>query len=315
MRWLTTFVEKISHSFDIIIDAIKILIKRPYLLLPIFIGWVLYAAIIIYFVYYFNWDILTLKQQLIIVFIIILTLCFIFSISSFILLEFVEQIETDKKISVLKVLYETFVKDIPRALPVMFIWAILWFIITLLEAIFSKRSRRDNHRSYEGYAKTLGGYGDTSLGQLTLNTIKSGVRLIVFFIYPAIAWEDEGPINAVKKGFSTIKSNIGEFAFGFISIEFLLGIIGIPVGIIFELSDNGVAISDTVWMLTIVYCGLIMSFYLYIQQMFAAILYMWNMRWRREVEKAQAENSRIIPRLEDVKIPDLLDDIPDLIIK
>ena len=312
MKFLEEWFKSINKSFEIIVEGIKVLIKRPYLLLPIFLVWVLYASITIYFVYYFNWEQLSVQQAILLSFILIFVFCFIFSLSSFILLEFIEQIETGQKISLLKALYETFVKDIPRALPIMFIWAILWFIITILQILFSKRRRGSRGApSSQNFAKTLGGYGKSSLGELTLDSIKSGMRLVVFFIYPAIAWEDESPLAAVEKGISTIQSNMKEFVSGFIQIEILIALIGIPVGIIFELSDNGVVISESVWWATIVYCGLVTSFYFYIQQMFAAILYMWNMRWIEAAKKAEAENNPII----DAKKPDLLDDIPDLLVK
>ena len=145
-----------------------------------------------------------------------------------------------------------------------------------------------------------------------MSLIKSGVRLIVFFIYPAIAWENEGCINAIKKGFSGIKNNITEFATGFISTELAVSLIFLPPGVIFYLSSElDLNFSTTVWVLTILYIAIATSLYLYVQQMFAAILYMWNMKWVREVKRCKRANEPI-PTLKDIKKPNLLDNIPDL---
>ena len=42
-------VSSINNTFSILGDAIRILIKYPVLLLPIFISWIIYAAIVLYF--------------------------------------------------------------------------------------------------------------------------------------------------------------------------------------------------------------------------------------------------------------------------
>lgn len=308
-------VSSINNTFSILGDAIKILIKYPVLLLPIFISWIIYAAIVLYFEYYFDWKIIsTLQVGLGIGFLIIFALCLVFSISSFAMLEIIQQIETKSKISFFKAVDEVVRKDFLKALPIMLVWAIIWFTIEILELLFSRKdSDGNNEKTYENMAKSLSGYKSFSLSGLTFDLIKSGVRFIVFFIYPSIAWEDEGPINAVKKGFLGIKNNISEFTMGFFSIEAIAVLIFIPAGIMFWLSDEvGLVFSDTTWQCLILYIAFAGSLYLYLQQMFAALLYMWNMKWNHAAQKAM-ENGMPVPAIRDIKKPDLLDDIPDLL--
>jgi len=56
--------------------------------------------------------------------------------------------------------------------------------------IFSKQNKNSNNSnnsfSANTVANTLGGYSNFSLWNLSMSLIKSGVRLIVFFIYPAL---------------------------------------------------------------------------------------------------------------------------------
>ena len=308
--FLNTFWNKFIASWKILLHGIAVLFRHPVLILPILITWILYAAIIIYFEYYFDFKVLTsLSQHFALSFGIIITYCFILSIGSFMMLELVQQLETGKKINLVAALNETICKDLIKALPIMLVWGIIWFILELLTP---KRKRRNDAPSAESFARTLSGSQEFSLISLLIDLIKSGVRLIVFLIYPAIAWEDEGPINAVKKGFRTIKQNPVEFTSGFIQIEFIMSIIVFPVGIFLGITDaNNVTLSKEIWILVIIYIALTTSFYLYLQQMFTAILYMWNMNWERAYVAAKMSHKEP-PTLYDIKKPDLMDDIADL---
>jgi len=309
-----SFVDKFFSGLDILCNAAKILDKFPALYFPIVISWVFYAIAIIYFKYYFNWEPLSLQEALIITFLIIIGFCVLFSISSFILLEFIQQIETGNKINFAKAINKVIFKDIYKAFPIMLVWAIIWFILSILEAIIHAKDNDNDQLSYENVAKTLGGYHKFSLLSLSLDLLDSGVRLIVFFIYPAIAWENQGSLNATKKGFLAIKNNIAEFVSGFTLTEFASTVIFLPPGILFYISSKGhIVLPDWVWVISIIYISFGASLYLYLQQMFAATLYMWNMKWVKEVEIA-SEAGLPIPTLKDVKQPNILDDVPDLVL-
>ena len=305
-----SFWKKFTASWNILVNGTAILFKHPILILPILITWIIYAAIIIYFEYYFDFKSLTsLSQHLALTFGIIMIYCFILSISSLMMLEFVQQLETGKKINLVAALNETICKDLIKALPIMLVWGIIWFI---LEILTPKRKRRSDSSSAKSFARTLSGSNEVSLIGLSMDLIKSGVRLIVFLIYPAIAWEDEGPINAVKKGFRTIKQNPVEFTSGFIQIEFVMSIIAFPAGMFLGFADaNNITLSEGIWILVIIYIAFSTSVYLYLQQMFTAILYMWNMNWERAYVAAKMSHQEP-PTLYDIKKPDLMDNIADL---
>ena len=311
------FFERLDAALSITIESFGALNKYPVLFLPMLITWVFYALTIIYFKFHFDWTKLSSELSLGLCFLILLSFCIMFSIASLWMLEFIQQIESGKKINIFKAFGETFGKDFIKAFPIMFVWAIIWFIVAILQAMFSWASRGSSYsseeRSYENIAKTLSGYSEFSLMNLTFDLVKSGVRMVVFFIYPAIAWEDETCINAIKKGFNGIKNNFVEFVTGFVGVEFAAAIIFIPVAIMFK-SLEGQQVDDSVYMYLIMYLAFATSLYLYLQQMQAGILYMWNMKWVKAVENAVAEGVPI-PKLQDVKKPSLLDDIPDLVVK
>lgn len=308
-----SFFGRMYSSTILIFNGLRILLKYPLLLLPIFVSWIIYAAITIYFNYYFNNDKLMPEQIILLAFGIVLSYCIIFSISALIQLEIIQQIEAKQKVNLSQAIYETFAKDFVKALPIIIIWAIIWFVLTILEAIFTRRNNKNRDErpaaTYENFAKTLGGYKNFSLIDLSFDLVTSGVRMIAFFMYPAIALEDETTINAIKKGFSTISGNLVEFASGFIQTEMALSIILIPAAIIFGLSDGmQIKFPKEVWIGVTIYIGFATTLYLYLQQMFASSLYIWNMRWEKAVRKAKIYKQPM-PNIEDIPKPYLLDDI------
>lgn len=116
-----------------------------------------------------------------------------------------------------------------------------------------------------------------------------------------------------KKGFLAIKNNIAEFVSGFTLTEFASSVIFLPPGVLLYISTKEhITFPDWVWVISIIYIAFGASLYLYLQQMFAATLYMWNMKWVQEVQKAN-DAELPIPKLQDVKKPNLLDNVPDLI--
>ena len=299
-------------------DTFKIFYKYPALALPLLICWIIYAYLTVYFHFDFNTEGLSVQMGLGFVFLIILAYCILFSVGSFIMLEMIEHIETGNKPNFFKALADTFSKNFIKAFPIMLVWAIIWFGIEIIEALISKKNRNNDNdndsqeKSYKNVAKTISGYKELTLGTLTLDLIKSGVRMIVFYIYPAIAWEDETTLNAVKKGFAGIKNNALNFVTSFFTIEMATIFIFLPAGLMIWFADEfNINYSELTWRLLILYIACAFAYYLYLQQMSAAILYMWNMKWQKAIKIAM-DNGHGIPKLSDIKRPDLLDDIPDL---
>jgi len=281
---------------------------------PILLCWLIYAPCIIYFKYFFNWDAFNFSQILLIVFFIIFGFCTLFSIAAFLLLELIEQLERGQKLRISKAIYETFIEDIPRAFPIIIIWSLIFFILTVLEALVSKEDKKDKGEfSLKNAAKTLAGYEKFSLTKLTFDALQKGLRMMAFLIYPAIAWENLSTIKAIKKGFTTLRMNVTECVSGYLLTWAAAAIVFFPPGLLLYISDKAdLELPDPVWLVTIIYIAFAWSFTLYLEQMFTALLYMWNKKWEAEVYAAE-KAGKPIPKLRDVKQPSLLDDIPDLI--
>ncbi len=307
------FFEGAKTGWGIVKHSIKILIRYPIFILPILLCWLFYAPSAIYLKYYFPWESFTFGQILIIAFIIITGFHMLFSFSSIFLLELIEQLETGKKFNLINAVHETFVKDLPKAFPIILIWSSLSFVLLILEAIFS-RNKDDSktEAKLENFAKTLSGYEKRSLISVGFEALQKGLRMIAFIIFPAITWEDLPAKKALRKGINTLKYNISEFVSGYIITYAAATIIFIPPAIIFKISEKSdIVFPEYIWVITIIYIAFAWSFSLYIEQMFGALLYMWNKKWVNVLEECKI-NGIPLPERTSIKQPSLLDDIPDL---
>jgi hypothetical protein len=122
-----------------------------------------------------------------------------------------------------------------------------------------------------------------------IDALKKGVRMVMFLIMPAIAWDNLGFFAATKKGLSVLRAHLGDFASGYALTYAAAAIVFLPPWIIFELRTGRhsnpplIHFSDSVWVVTTIYVGLAWSFCIYLEQMFMAQLYLWHMKWERKV--------------------------------
>ncbi len=137
--------------------------------------------------------------------------------------------------------------------------------------------------------------------------------MLVFLILPSIAWLDCGPVDATKRGYAALQHHLGRFAAGLILSEVVALIISLPLTVFFYIVDGGNhSVPDVVWLGVIFYGAFGWSFVIYIEQMFAAELFLWHLKWTTENEKRESLNLPPVS-LDDIKRPDLLDDVSDLL--
>jgi hypothetical protein len=214
---------------------------------------------------------------------------------------------------------ETISKDMVKILPIAIIWATIWFILTIIEALLSKKKEGKEEFNAENAAKTLANYGEFSLSRTFIKALEKGIRMIIFLILPAVAWEDLSFAHAIKKGLGVLKSHLAEFASGYALTYAAAAIVFLPPAIIFELGTGRdgnpplIHFSDSVWVGVIIYIGFAWSFCMYLEQMFTANLYLWHLKWERKVESAKNQGQPL-PEFKDVEQPSLLDNIPDLLV-
>jgi len=310
-------MDSIKNGWDLIKYATSIFLRYPVMAMPLLFTWLLYAPTILYFKYSFNWDPLTLEQTLLVVFGLIFFFALLLAFSASTLLELIQQVESGREISLAAAFGDSLGFNLVRMLPIVVIWTVIWFILTVLTALLTRKRRgssssREDGLSAENAARTLAGDTHFSLSAAFFKALNKGVRMAVFLILPAIAWQDMGPWTAIKRGLRILRLNIGTFMAGFALSEIAAMIVFIPPAIVLYISSEGkIKFPDWVWFSTIAYMALAWSYSIYLEQMFTAMLYLWHLNWEKAIGEAQAAG-RHIPSLREVRQPCLLDGINDL---
>lgn len=311
-------IEKIKSSWSLINNSIKVFKKYPKFLIPILMTWCIYAPTILYVEYLSNYKKLTFLQQIPIAFVIILLFAFILTISCSVLLELIQQLESNKTPNLKSAFKDTFKQNFINMIPLVIVWAIMWLLISIVQALVvrEKQGSTDNTFSVENAAKTLAGYdGYFSPSKAFFEAIRKGVRMIMFLILPAIAWENKNFNDAFSKGITMFENNISYFLSGFVMLEGVAYIIFFPIGLVFGIAEGmELAPNHILWLISIFFLTFAWSFSIYLEQMFTAELYLWNLKWEKKVIEAKKDNQSI-PLLSDISKPSLLDNEFEFIAK
>jgi hypothetical protein len=302
--------EFIKNALGIFGDSVKILYRYPKFAVPLFMVWLILAPVTLYFHFFFHGAGYTMPELLLLVFGVIYLFSLLFTFSCVMLLELMQQHETGKEFSLPGAFAETIRKDLIGILVIALIWAIVWFILAVLKALTSRgRGRRSSGASPREAATVLaGGGGVFSWIGLGISMLQKLVRMTVFMILPAVAWEDKNVGSAIGRGLHVLRVHAGEFLASYAGTELAELVVFAPAILAIILVKNA---PDTFWYLVIVYTAVAWTFSMYLEQMTVALLFLWHKKW--EAAAGEAEKSgKPVPHLEDVPRPSLFDDVNDL---
>jgi hypothetical protein len=212
------------------------------------------------------------------IFLMLLLITYSICIANMSMLELLQQSERSEELSFRKALKETVFSDALHAIPIAIIWAVMWFVILVLQALRRRQqsaSATQTQRSLQDAALTLGGMNGESFSwfRLGLDMIEKLIRLIAFLSLPAIAWEDKGAFQALKRAFQIIRENPIQFLATYTLTSVASGIMLLPLIPIWLAAKAGVHISDVIWTIVIIYEGITWSLTVYLEQMTLGLLY------------------------------------------
>jgi hypothetical protein len=206
--------------------------------------------------------------------------------------------------------------DFPRALPILLLWPLIWFLITLVQVFTGKKSSHDQDESFsaENAARTLTGVDtEFSFSAAFFQSLRKGVRMVVFLILPAIAWDELRPMHATRRGLHVLKAHLGIFAKGFILTDIASFIALFPAIILFYFSSEGkIHLPDEAWFGIILYSAFAWTLTFFMEQIYGAQLYLWHLKWVKAVKDAKA-NDTAPPDFQQVPQPSIMDDIPEFV--
>lgn len=292
-----TITGQVTGGWGLLVESLRVLYKKPIILVPIFVSWMFVSALVLYLRYF-----PPATMALLTVFLSLFAITLIISLANIVMLEFMQQIESGEKISFLKALKEAVLLDFLKVIPIAAVWALIWLIILLLRCGKRLESERPEP-SLKDAAMTLGGDRPFSWWQLGLDLIEKLVRMFVFLSLPAIAWENKGPIAALRTASQIIKKHPIIFLSTYTLTEIVAAVIAIPLIIVFSLAHGGVSFSPWFWTLVLIYISLVWTTGIYLEQMSVGLLYLWHLKWVKNRMKGE---------LSSVQRPSLLDDTYEL---
>lgn len=294
-------------------SAIRIFQKHPILVIPLMITWIIIASGVVYFKWHFPWDEYNFKGQMVFAYLFYFIASYTILFSCSILVELIEQDERGFKMNIKEAIYDSLSKNIGHLIILSFIWSVTWFFLVLLKVIFSKKKNNGTEEeSAENIARTLAGSDSFSWSTFTIDMLIQALRMVMFIIVPAFAWENKSFGKSFKRGMTIISARTSNFIEGFVISLGVQFILYLPPSIMFYLSNKGnIEFDEIWWYLCIVYIGFAWSFTLYVEQLFGAELFLWQIKYEHECDIAKEKNQPI-PKFSDIKKPLLLDEIDDL---
>lgn len=276
----------IGEAKEIFATTLRFFRVYPISLLPLLLCWGIYAATILYMEYYFDWNTYPQWINCLIVFGCIVAFCTIYGIACLILLELIQQIETGEKLCIGRATFDAFSRDFWKSLPLLLIWAILWFVLALLETLFSKRKEKETERELSARSAVgtlLGDGGSFGWSAAFFSALSKGIRMTVFLMLPAIAWENLGTLKSFKKGLKILKDVKESFVVAYGATGVFAALVMLIPGLIYYADAKlELNLPETVWYGVLIYMAFAASLSLLVEQLYMAQLYLWHMLWEKQ---------------------------------
>jgi hypothetical protein len=301
-------------------------IRHPVILLSTFLTWVVYAVTILYFRHYFDWGGYSRKEHVAIVYGIIFGITAAIALNCIFILRILGQIETVQRTNVVTAALGTAV-DFAYALPIILLWASLDFVLVIVKAILSRKSRAgDDDIEVTGrgdvgvaaFAKTLAGYEEhqsvASVGLSSLiDAIRKGLRMISMLGLAALVWERRNPFGALQQAARAVAANPQSFVARYtLSWAVVMFLFIPPVILVFMADKLRISLPSGVWMGCIFFCALAWSFMILSELLLMAGFYMWYLQWMRFNEERKRQGQPVLA-MTDITPPSFCDGLPDLL--
>jgi hypothetical protein len=311
--------ERWQKSCALLTHSMNVLRAYPVLFVPVMAVWLVFAPCYLYLRFQFHWHQHGTWAQFGVSFLFIAALSVLLLFSCDVVLHLIRQIEGGRP-SLGQAVRDAITKDAVRLLPLALTWAIVWFALAVIEALLTRKRSEDDSvdesLDAESAAEALAGDAEFSLSAAFVRALEKGVRMVMFLVVPAIAWEGLGVVEAARRGIDILRENKAEFARGYALTYVATFAAGVPAALVILLGSSRhgppiVAFPQWVWVGLIIYLGLLWSLSIYLEQLFMAQIYLWHLTWERAVREALDQNKEM-PELVDTPCPEMFARSPGL---
>ncbi len=295
-------MNSIRSGWTVYKRILKLIFTKPFLLLPMMMAWAVYIYVAFWFKNTYQLETMGTGTLLLILFGFTFLSTFTIGVASLFILELMEQHETTGSMNPFKALFDMLSKDLWRALPIIFIWSCVDFVLVMLITILnSSRKRKNRPRRPKGPI------------QRAVEAFRDLVRMGSMTVFTVIAWEPLGPKESFDKGYSVFKHRFSEMlvVFGLNKITGFL--LGIPIMIVIISVRADLLPVQTTMIGLIIYMSVIWSLGKLIEQLFVSELYLWYTHYERAMTNAKRSQTEPPESLYDVPKPSFTDNHFDLI--
>ena len=293
-------MEGIRDGFTIFKNNLGFIIKHPFTLLPLLLalgasGWGAYYARTLVDV-----DALTVAELLGMAYLISAISTFSISIAALFIVELLEQHETTGVMNPFTALGDLLTKDLWRALPIIILWSIIDFLISLLINMLAA-ARRDRKNSRRRHRK--------SWLEHALEAFQIMFRMKMMLAFTIIGWDSKGPIASYDRASHIYKTNFSTGLTGVGLSKFVSFISMVPAILVLVIGQNIGAPQGTLYTIVLVYLIIAWSIGRLIEQLYVSELYLWHLHY--ETAKQRSTSNKTLTLI-DVKRPSFSDNKQDL---
>ncbi|HVS31103.1 MAG TPA: hypothetical protein VMS98_06585 [Thermoanaerobaculia bacterium] len=306
-----------THDESLVQESFRLFRRHPKVLVPLVAATLVYVPTVLYLDFGVPWEDLRQRDALLIVFGAVFLFATLLSVCCSVLLELLQDLESGREPSLGRAVASTLRLNLLQMIPIIIVWTVIWFLLVVIQAMLSRKKKRGgSERSFsaENASRALagGGGGHFSFTAAYFRMLQKLVRMVVFLILPGIAWQGLSFPRAIRRGFTIFRAHPRQFLAAFGMTELVTFMLFLPALLLLYASDLFDAqLPEGVWIGVILYIGCGWMYSIYLEQMYTAQLYLWHMKWEREVARRQA-TGRDVPGIEAVKRPSLLDRVYEL---
>jgi hypothetical protein len=292
------YLEGIRQGWTIYKRIFVFAITRPFVVIPFVLAmgtafYLMNLFIVTYDIYSFTEIELLLTLYL---FSVIST--FTISIASLFVVELLEQHETTGRMNPFTALIDMLTRDLWRALPFIFIWSIMDFIITLLIG-FLRRLRQDKDGNTTRPPGPL---------ELSIKAFEKGLRMGMMLMFTIIGWEDISPMDAYRKGKNVFEYQLSTFLSG-IGFSIITGLIlVVPSLVVLMIAIPG----NIKLMILLFYIPFAWGMGKLIEQLYVSELYLWYYKYMEARKLAKQHGDDVPESLFSFPRPSFTDKVYDL---
>jgi len=274
-------------------NSLRFLGQHPSTLLPLVVIWLVSVHIIFSVLPAIPWQTLDVVPAIVLIYAINSALCLLQLTGCSILLELLQHIETGRPMRLWVALRDTVLRNLWAILPLALVWSAVEVLLWILQALLTSKDRKST---------------SDSVVRAWFDMAQKVLRMGTYLALPAIAWEDVGPYQAVRRAIRIGKTEIASFISATSLSALFMFFVGLPLTILAYADPDFVKAH---WKPLLVYAMVIWTLKTYLEQMMMAELYLWARAKAWDAFEVAGDPLRH-PQLKTRIMPSLFNGVPDL---